>query len=88
MLVTLLMYAYVRGVLSSRAVEDRCRYDATFRLVCGSRVPDHVTVSRFRKWAFGQQKCPGCPEPLTATNATRNCNRPLGAAKLRVTPGL
>jgi len=29
--VTLWRYAYLRGVLSTRAVEDRCLYDATFR---------------------------------------------------------
>jgi Transposase domain (DUF772) len=36
-------------VLSSRAIEDRCRYDVTFRVACGKLVPDHVTVARFRK---------------------------------------
>ena len=35
MLLTVWMYAYLRGVLSTRAVEDRCRYDATFRVACG-----------------------------------------------------
>ena len=32
MLLTLLAYSYLRGVLSSRAIEDRCRYDVTFRV--------------------------------------------------------
>jgi transposase len=54
MLLTLLVYAYLRGVLSSRAVEDRCRYDATFRVACGKHVPDHTTIARFRKRAFAQ----------------------------------
>jgi transposase len=54
MLLTLLTYAYLRGVLSARAVEDRCRYDVTFRVACGRHVPDHVTISRFRRRAFGQ----------------------------------
>jgi transposase len=54
MLLTLLAYSYLRGVLSSRAVEDRCRYDATFRVACGQHVPDHVTVARFRKLACSQ----------------------------------
>jgi transposase len=49
MLLTLLMYSYLRGVLSVRAIEDRCRYDVTFRVACGKLVPDHTTVSRFRK---------------------------------------
>jgi transposase len=54
MLLTLLMYSYMRGVLSSRAVEDRCRYDVTFRVACGKHVPDHTVIARFRKLAFGQ----------------------------------
>jgi transposase len=54
MLLTAWMYAYLRGVLSTRAVEDRCRYDATFRVACGREVPDHTTLSRFRKYLFAQ----------------------------------
>jgi transposase len=55
MLLTVWMYAYLRGVLSTRAVEDRCRYDATFRVACGREVPDHTTFSRFRKYLFAQE---------------------------------
>ena len=54
MLLTLLAYSYLRGVLSTRAIEDRCRYDVTFRVACGKLVPDHVTISRFRKLACSQ----------------------------------
>jgi transposase len=54
MLLTVWMYAYLRGVLSTRAVEDRCRYDATFRVACGREIPDHTTFSRFRKHLFAQ----------------------------------
>ena len=54
MLLTLLAYSYLRGVLSMRAIEDRCRYDVTFRVACGKHVPDHVTISRFRKLACSQ----------------------------------
>ena len=54
MLLTVWMYAYLRGVLSTRAVEDRCRYDATFRVACGRLVPDHTTFSRFRRHLFAQ----------------------------------
>jgi transposase len=54
MLVTVWMYAYLRGVLSTRAVEDRCRYDATFRVACGRAIPDHTTFSRFRAHLFAQ----------------------------------
>jgi transposase len=54
MLLTVWLYAYLRGVLSTRAVEDRCRYDATFRVACGRLIPDHTTFSRFRRHLFGQ----------------------------------
>src|SRR6201997_154496 len=54
MLLTVWMYAYLRGVLATRAVEDRCRYDATFRVACGRLVPDHATFSRFRQHLFAQ----------------------------------
>lgn len=54
MLLTVWLYAYLRGVLSTRAVEDRCRYDATFRVACGREIPDHTTFSRFRAHLFGQ----------------------------------
>ena len=54
MLLTVWMYAYLRGVLSTRAVEDRCRYDATFRVACGRLIPDHTTFSRFRKHLLTQ----------------------------------
>jgi len=55
MLLILLMYSCMRGVLTVRAIEDRCRYDVTFRVACGKQVPDHVMISRFRKRAFGQE---------------------------------
>jgi transposase len=54
MLLTVWMYAYLRGVLSTRAVEDRCRFDATFRVACGRLIPDHTTFSRFRRHLFAQ----------------------------------
>jgi transposase len=56
MLVTVWLYAYLRGVLSTRAVEDRCRYDATFRVACGRLVPDHTTFSRFRRHLLAQDE--------------------------------
>jgi transposase len=48
MMVALFLYAYANGVLSSRAIERRCREDVAFRVICANRVPDHTTVSRFR----------------------------------------
>jgi transposase len=54
MLLVLLAYAYLSGVLSTRAIEARCRVDATFRLACAGLVPDHTTISRFRRRACGE----------------------------------
>lgn len=51
MMAALLAYAYCCGVLSTRAIEARCRVDATFRLACAGLVPDHTTISRFRRRA-------------------------------------
>jgi transposase len=54
MLPTVWLHGYLRGVLSTRAAEDRCRHDATFRVACGRLVPDHTTFSRFRRHLFAQ----------------------------------
>ncbi len=48
MLLGLLMYAYCRGVRSSRQVERLCGTDAAFRVLCAQDVPDHSTIARFR----------------------------------------
>lgn len=55
MLATLLVYAYCCGVLSSRAIEARCRVDASFRLACAGLVPDHTTIARFRRRVSGEE---------------------------------
>lgn len=49
MLLALLIYAYCHGQLSSRRIEELCRVDVAFRVICGNDAPDHVTVARFRK---------------------------------------
>jgi len=49
MMVALLMYAYCMGERSSRAIEKLCARDVGFRVVAGNCVPDHSTISRFRK---------------------------------------
>jgi transposase len=49
MLVTLLVWAYAQGVRSSRRMEELCRTDVAFRLVCAGNLPDHSTIARFRK---------------------------------------
>ena len=48
MLLGLLIYAYCRGVRSSRQVERLCGTDVAFRVLCAQDVPDHCTVARFR----------------------------------------
>ena len=49
MLVTVLVWAYAHGVTSSRRMEELCRTDVAFRLICAGNLPDHVTFARFRK---------------------------------------
>ena len=48
MLVTVLVWAYAHGVTSSRRMEELCRTDVAFRLICGGNLPDHCTLARFR----------------------------------------
>ncbi len=49
MLLTLLTYAYARGVLGSEEVQDRTRTDADFRYLATANVPDVVTLRLFRR---------------------------------------
>ncbi|MBT2514334.1 transposase [Arthrobacter sp. ISL-30] len=48
MLLALLMYAYCRGVRSSRQIERLCSTDVAFRVLCAQDGPDHCTIARFR----------------------------------------
>lgn len=48
MLLALLVYAYCRGVRSSRQIERLCTTDVAFRVLCAQDVPDHCTIARFR----------------------------------------
>lgn len=48
MMTLLLMYAYARGVTSSREIERRCETDIAFRYLAGGEKPDHDTVCNFR----------------------------------------
>jgi len=47
MMVTLLLYAYARGVRSSRAIERACEEDVAFRVIAAHQRPDHATIARF-----------------------------------------
>jgi len=49
MMMKLLVSCYVLGLRSTRKMEEACRYDLRLRLICGEHVPDHSTISRFRK---------------------------------------
>jgi transposase len=49
MLVTVLVWAYAHRITSSRRIEELCRTDVAFRVICAGNLPDHVTVARFRK---------------------------------------
>jgi transposase len=49
MVVALLLYAYARGIRSSRAIERACEEDVAFRVVAAHQVPDHTTIARFRQ---------------------------------------
>jgi transposase len=48
MLVTVLTWAYANQVTSSRRIEQLCRTDVSFRVICGGNLPDHTTIARFR----------------------------------------
>lgn len=48
MLVTLLVWAWLQGMRSSRRIERACADVVSYRVICGGDVPDHVTISRFR----------------------------------------
>jgi len=49
MLVTLLVWAWLQGVHSSRQIERLCGRDVGFRVICAGDGPDHVTIARFRQ---------------------------------------
>ena len=49
MMVSLLLYAYAKGVTSSRKIEAACADDVAFRVIAVNQQPDHATIARFRK---------------------------------------
>ena len=44
-----MLYAYCRGVRSSRMIERGCLEDVAFKVITGMRIPDHSTVAEFRR---------------------------------------
>jgi hypothetical protein len=47
--VALLLYAYARGIRSSRGIERACWEDVAFKVITGMRTPDHSTIAEFRR---------------------------------------
>jgi transposase len=47
MMVTLLLYAYSRGVRSARAIERACEENVAYRVIAAQAKPDHATIARF-----------------------------------------
>jgi len=49
MMTALLIYAYCRGVYSSRRIMQACEERITFRVIAGEDIPNFRTISDFRK---------------------------------------
>src|ERR1700749_5334337 len=49
MLVAVLVWAYAHRVRSSRRMEELCRTDVAFRVICAQNLPDHSTIARCRR---------------------------------------
>src|SRR5204863_5633136 len=47
MIVALILYAYARGVRSSRAIERACVENVAYRVIAAQAKPDHATIARF-----------------------------------------
>src|ERR671931_1982855 len=47
MIVAVLVYAYARGIRSSRVIERACEEDVAFRVLAAQQRPDHATIARF-----------------------------------------
>jgi Transposase domain (DUF772) len=48
-MMALVLYAYARGMRSSRAIERACEEDVACRVIAAHHVPDHTTIARFRQ---------------------------------------
>lgn len=49
MMVSLLLYAYCLGILSSRKIEKATYHSVPFRILAANQHPDHDTIADFRK---------------------------------------
>lgn len=52
----ILVYGYSKGIRSSRALEDAVGNDKRYIWLAGGLVPDHSTISRFRKDRYRELK--------------------------------
>jgi transposase len=51
----IILYGYMEEIYSSRKIEKACRRDINFMWLLGAEsVPDHSTISRFRKYRLGE----------------------------------
>lgn len=48
-MVGLLIYSYCIGERSSRRIEKHCQTDVAYKVITANQLPDHTTISRFRK---------------------------------------
>jgi transposase len=46
-LLKIMLYAYSKGILSSRGIEEACRANVVFMALSGDIHPDHATIARF-----------------------------------------
>lgn len=46
-LLKVILYAYSKGMISSRQIENACRTNIVFMALCGDIHPDHATIARF-----------------------------------------
>jgi transposase len=46
-LLKVILFAYSKGVISSRRIEHSCRTNIVFMALCGDLHPDHATLARF-----------------------------------------
>lgn len=49
MMLGVLLYAYCKGLRSSRGIERACVEDVAFRVLAANQAPDHTTIARFRQ---------------------------------------
>ena len=70
MMVTLLLYAYCSGVLSSRKIQARCGVDVAFRVIVGEDIPDFRTISDFRKDNLDHVQSLFATFPISARSAS------------------